>query len=136
MYVCSKAAEQVRAGGKLPQLKVHRPPRSEAFASTFSNTQKITGSRDRDAGEKPLQPSEPRVTQVPDTSLLDWISQTAADHGVDFTLSLPSAPEKSRNHPCQEQSIRAIQLQANPELAFQAIRDAGRLITLEVTPSR
>jgi hypothetical protein len=76
---------------------------------------------------------------------LQFISQTAADYGVDFTLGLGDDPGAPAGPALQASlakllaacpSIRSVQLRMQAEAAMYAVRavqDAGRRLTLEVT---
>ena len=72
-----------------------------------------------------------RFDNPPDLKVLDRISQAAADHGIDFTLSLDTTPGNLDEILTRCRNIRSIFIQNRPTDSIPAIKAVGRFIALE-----
>ena len=131
MYGLLEAAEQIRATGKLTPSKALPTCAMRAVRLTYRNQPKEFWTsyiqmlaRNRFNRLDVVFPRDPNVERVYE------ISQAAADHGIEFVLTLEGGDLTAILDRCK--NIRAVRLQSNPQEAFEPIRRAGHLVTLEV----
>ncbi len=136
MYGLLEAAGQIRATGKLAAAKGQPACAIRGVRVAYEGQSKdywaayiTTLARNRFNRLNLVFP------QTPDPDLLNAISQSAADHAIDFTLSLRNEPKNLATLLTKCKGIRALHLDSNPQPAFEAIRAAGHLVTLEMDPS-
>ena len=133
MYGLLEAAEQIRATGKLSPAKAVPACALRGVRVFYQNQPKEFWTsyiqmlaRNRFNRLNVVFPKAPSVERIGE------LSQTANDHGMDFVLTLQGETKDLTAILTRCKSIRAIHLQSNPEQAFEPIRRAGHLVTLEL----
>ncbi|MEO8130102.1 MAG: hypothetical protein ABI822_23565, partial [Bryobacteraceae bacterium] len=131
MYGLLEAAEQIRATGKLTPAKALPACAIRGVRITYRDQPKEFWTsyiqmlaRHRFNRVDVVCPRDPNVERIHD------ISQAAADHGLDFVLTLEGGDLTAILGRCK--NIRAVRLKSNSQEALESIRRAGHLVTLEV----
>jgi hypothetical protein len=133
MYGLLEAAEQIRTAGRLSTAKGSPAVPIRGIRIAFQNHPKgYWQDYIRMLARNRFNRLNMVFAQTPSVDQIDEISQTAADHAMDFTLSLPGDSKDLPAILAKCKSIRAIHLQTNPTEALQAIRNAGHLVALEI----
>ena len=133
MYGLLEAAEQIRANGKLSPTKAVPACQLRGVRISYENQPKEFWTsyiqmlaRNRHNRLNLVIPRAPNLEQIYD------LSQTANDHGIDLVLTFQGEAKDLTDILTRCKNIRAIRLQSNPEQAFEPIRRAGHLVTLEL----
>lgn len=133
MYGLLEAAEQIRATGKLVPTKAIPACQLRGVRISYQNQPKEFWTnyiqmlaRNRFNRLNVVFPQDPNLERV------DELSQTATDHGMDFVLTFEGEAKDLTAILTRCKNIRAIRLQSTPEQAFEPIRRAGHLVTLEL----
>ncbi len=131
MYGLLEAAEQIRATGKLTPAKGQPACAIRAVRIAYRDQSKEFWTsyiemlaRHRFNRVDVIFPRDPNVERVYE------ISQAAADHGLDFVVTLEGGDLTAILSRCK--NIRAVRLQSDAQQAFDPILRAGHLVTLEV----